>query len=105
MVKYWPEKSVSGFIVWKYLLRRDDTVRPPLPSTEVVLCMSPTCSLKSPAPWTTEGKKMAKKLGLTMQYPEGYLESQQANGKGSSGEEEEEKQVKKRGKKRKSSGE
>lgn len=48
---------------------------------------------------------MAKKLGLTMQYPEGYLESQQANGKGSSGEEEEEKQVKKRGKKRKSSGE
>lgn len=48
---------------------------------------------------------MAKKLGLAMQYPEGYLESQQANGKGSSGEEEEEKQVKKRGKKRKSSGE
>ena len=49
---------------------------------------------------------MVKKLGLTMQYPEGYLESQQANGKsGSSGEEEEEKPVKKRGKKRKSNGE
>ena len=48
---------------------------------------------------------MVKKLGLTMQYPEGYLEAQQANGKSSSGEdEEEEKKTKKRGKKRKSSG-
>ena len=47
---------------------------------------------------------MTKKLGLTMQYPEGYLEARQANGKaGSSGEEEEEN--KKRGKKRKSVGE
>ena len=44
-----------------------------------------------------------KKLGLTMQYPEGYLESQ-ANGKGSSEEEEEDHQSKKRGKKRKSIG-
>ena len=66
-----------------------------------LLCLSST---QSPAPWSGEGKKMAKKLGLTMQYPEGYLEAQQANGRSSSGEEEEEKQVKKRGKKRKSTG-
>lgn len=24
VVKYYPEKGLSGFIVWKYLLRRDD---------------------------------------------------------------------------------
>jgi E3 ubiquitin-protein ligase UHRF1 len=81
VVKYWPEKNASGFIVWKYLLRRDDT---------------------SPAPWTSEGKKMAKKLGLAMQYPEGYLESQQKTS--SCEDEEEEGAVKKRGRKRKSSG-
>ena len=26
VVKYWPQKNKDGFIVWKYLLRRDDTV-------------------------------------------------------------------------------
>ena len=26
VVKYWPQKNRDGFIVWKYLLRRDDTV-------------------------------------------------------------------------------
>ena len=26
VVKYWPEKGKSGFIVWRYLLRRDDEV-------------------------------------------------------------------------------
>ena len=46
---------------------------------------------------------MGKKLGLVMQYPEGYLEAKQ--GKNSSCEEEEEEgPVKKRGKKRKNSG-
>ncbi|GIX75163.1 e3 ubiquitin-protein ligase UHRF1 [Caerostris extrusa] len=54
IVKYWPEKGKSGFLVWRYLLRRDDP---------------------SPAPWTKAGKKRIKELGLTMQYPEGYLES------------------------------
>ncbi|XP_018413106.1 PREDICTED: E3 ubiquitin-protein ligase UHRF1-like isoform X2 [Nanorana parkeri] len=54
VVKYWPEKGKSGFLVWRYLLRRDD---------------------KEPAPWTKEGKEQIKRLGLTMQYPEGYLES------------------------------
>ena len=74
-------------------------------SSTITLSTVCVCS-QSPAPWTSEGKKMAKKLGLSMQYPEGYLESQQTNGKSSSGEEEdEEKQVKKRGKKRKSVGE
>ncbi|XP_075554830.1 E3 ubiquitin-protein ligase UHRF1-like [Dermacentor variabilis] len=64
LVKYWPEKGKSGFLVWRYLLRRDD---------------------KSPAPWTAAGKLAAEKLGLCMQYPEGYLESQDgdANNSGS----------------------
>ena len=26
VVKYWPQKNKDGFIVWKYLLRRDDSV-------------------------------------------------------------------------------
>ncbi|KAK3584575.1 hypothetical protein CHS0354_024623 [Potamilus streckersoni] len=55
IVKYWPEKGKSGFLVWRYLLKRDD----------------PT-----PAPWTTAGKKKIKELGIVMQYPEGYLEAQ-----------------------------
>ncbi|NXX96066.1 UHRF1 ligase, partial [Centropus bengalensis] len=54
VVKYWPEKGKSGFLVWRYLLRRDD---------------------EEPAPWTKEGKDRMKKLGLAMQYPEGYLEA------------------------------
>ena len=45
---------------------------------------------------------MRKKLGLVMQYPEGYLESQQKSS--SCEDEEEERAVKKRGRKRKSSG-
>ncbi|XP_071548103.1 E3 ubiquitin-protein ligase UHRF1-like [Panulirus ornatus] len=55
IVKYWQEKGRSGFKVWRYLLRRDD----------------PT-----PAPWTKEGKKRIKELGLEMQFPDGYLEAQ-----------------------------
>lgn len=43
VVKYWPEKGKSGFIVWRYLLRRDDS---------------------EPAPWTEEGKKRSEKLGM-----------------------------------------
>lgn len=45
VLKYYPEKGESGFIVWRFLLRRDD----------------PT-----PAPWTKEGKKRIESLGLTM---------------------------------------
>lgn len=55
MVKYWPEKGQSGFLVWRYLFRRDDP---------------------SPAPWTKAGKKRAGELGLVMQYPDGYEETQ-----------------------------
>lgn len=43
VVKYYPEKGKSGFIVWRYLLRRDDNV---------------------PAPWTKEGKLRIASLGL-----------------------------------------
>jgi len=55
VVKYWPEKGQSGFIVWRYLLRRDDP---------------------SPAPWTEEGMKRIEEEGFTLNYPEGYLEAQ-----------------------------
>ncbi|GLD49916.1 E3 ubiquitin-protein ligase UHRF1 [Lates japonicus] len=51
VVKYWPAKGKSGFLVWRYLLKRDDD---------------------EPAPWTRDGKERIKKLGLTMQYPAGY---------------------------------
>ncbi|XP_067086192.1 E3 ubiquitin-protein ligase UHRF1 [Osmerus mordax] len=54
VVKYWPEKGKSGFLVWRYMLKRNDD---------------------EPAPWTRDGKERVKKLGLTMQYPEGYLEA------------------------------
>lgn len=55
---------------------------------------------QSPAPWTAEGKKVAKKLALAMQYPEGYLEAIQQSA-ASSGEEE----SKGKGRKRKSNSE
>nr|KAF6297819.1 ubiquitin like with PHD and ring finger domains 1 [Pipistrellus kuhlii] len=54
VVKYWPEKGKSGFLVWRYLLRRDDD---------------------EPGPWTKKGMNRIKQLGLTMQYPEGYIEA------------------------------
>ncbi|KAG8455170.1 hypothetical protein GDO86_001387 [Hymenochirus boettgeri] len=46
VVKYWPEIGKCGFLVWRYLLRRDDV---------------------EPAPWTPEGIERSKKLGLTLQ--------------------------------------
>ncbi|KAM8960053.1 E3 ubiquitin-protein ligase UHRF2 [Pelodytes ibericus] len=54
VVKYWPEIGKCGFLVWRYLLRRDDV---------------------EPAPWTGEGIERSNKLGLTLQFPEGYLEA------------------------------
>ncbi|KAM4810449.1 E3 ubiquitin-protein ligase UHRF2 [Rhinophrynus dorsalis] len=54
VVKYWPEIGKCGFLVWRYLLRRDDV---------------------EPAPWTAEGIERSKKLGLKLQFPEGYLEA------------------------------
>ena len=55
VIKYWPEKGQSGFIVWRYRLKRDD---------------------QSPSPWTEEGKEKILELGLEIKYPEGYLEAQ-----------------------------
>uniref|UniRef100_A0A8C5FZZ2 E3 ubiquitin-protein ligase UHRF n=1 Tax=Gouania willdenowi TaxID=441366 RepID=A0A8C5FZZ2_GOUWI len=46
IVKYWPAEGKSGFLVWRYLLKRDDD---------------------EPAPWTRDGKERIKKLGLTIQ--------------------------------------
>jgi E3 ubiquitin-protein ligase UHRF1 len=60
VVKYYPEKGKSGFIVWRYLLRRDDS---------------------SPAPWTLEGKKLIDLHGLDKpMVPEGYLEASKEEG-------------------------
>ncbi|XP_006868973.1 PREDICTED: E3 ubiquitin-protein ligase UHRF1 [Chrysochloris asiatica] len=68
VVRYWPETGKSGFLVWRYLLRRDD---------------------EEPGPWTKEGKDRIKRLGLTMQYPEGYLEALANKEKENKAEEEE----------------
>uniref|UniRef100_A0A673WK94 E3 ubiquitin-protein ligase UHRF n=1 Tax=Salmo trutta TaxID=8032 RepID=A0A673WK94_SALTR len=46
VVKYWPEIGKCGFLVWRYLLRRDDL---------------------EPAPWTPEGLERIQKLGLAVQ--------------------------------------
>uniref|UniRef100_A0A8C8GDV9 E3 ubiquitin-protein ligase UHRF n=1 Tax=Oncorhynchus tshawytscha TaxID=74940 RepID=A0A8C8GDV9_ONCTS len=48
VVKYWPEIGKCGFLVWRYLLRRDDL---------------------EPAPWTPEGLERIQKLGLAVQQP------------------------------------
>lgn len=46
-MKYWPEISSShGFLVWRYLLRRDDV---------------------EPAPWTSEGIERSRRLCLRLQ--------------------------------------
>ncbi|KAJ1734854.1 hypothetical protein LPJ61_000860 [Coemansia biformis] len=50
IAKYWKEKGVSGFYVWRYLFRRDDP---------------------DPAPWTEEGRARIARLGLTMYDPDG----------------------------------
>ncbi|XP_045458310.1 E3 ubiquitin-protein ligase UHRF1-like [Melitaea cinxia] len=49
VVKYYPEKGLSGYRVWKYLLRRDDP---------------------SPAPWEPGAKQ------FPIVYPDGYLEAE-----------------------------
>uniref|UniRef100_A0A3B3BB23 E3 ubiquitin-protein ligase UHRF n=1 Tax=Oryzias melastigma TaxID=30732 RepID=A0A3B3BB23_ORYME len=46
VVKYWPEIGKCGYLVWRYLLRRDDL---------------------EPAPWTPEGLERIQKLGLVVQ--------------------------------------
>ncbi|OTF71479.1 transcription elongation factor SPT5-like protein, partial [Euroglyphus maynei] len=51
VVSYWPEASINGHQVWRFLLRRDDT---------------------EPAPWTDAGRYRTKKLGLQLQYPPGW---------------------------------
>ena len=91
VVKYWPQKGQAGFIVWRYLFRRDDP---------------------APAPWTSEGKKRIEEGGWgEMQYPENYLEAQAQKLKEKAakleaeGEDKENGKESKRGKKRKSSSE
>ncbi|XP_069674627.1 E3 ubiquitin-protein ligase UHRF1-like [Periplaneta americana] len=63
VVKYYPEKGKSGFVVWRYLLRRDD---------------------ESPAPWTPEGKKLIELHGLDKPLvPDGYIEASKDENTGS----------------------
>ena len=45
-MKFWPEKGRRGFLVWRYLLRRDDAQQ---------------------APWSKEGIKRIKALGLKLE--------------------------------------
>ena len=52
VVKYYKEKGLSGFNVWRYVLRRDD---------------------QAPAPWTKEGVDRKKERGWSVIYPEGYV--------------------------------
>ena len=54
-MKYWPEKGQAGFIVWRFLLRRDD----------------PT-----PPPWTEEGQRRIEEGGWgELKVPENYYEN------------------------------
>lgn len=53
-VKCWPQKGQAGFIVWRYLFRRDDP---------------------NPAPWTEEGKKQMEENGYSCIFPAGYHEN------------------------------
>ncbi|BES92250.1 YDG_SRA [Nesidiocoris tenuis] len=48
VVKYYQAKGESGFLEWRYLMRRDD---------------------ESPAPWTKAGKARIEALGLSMPPP------------------------------------
>ena len=50
-------KGKAGFIIWRYLFRRDD----------------PT-----PAPWTDEGKKLIEENGFTCIFPPGHEENMKA---------------------------
>uniref|UniRef100_A0A1B6CG73 RING-type E3 ubiquitin transferase n=1 Tax=Clastoptera arizonana TaxID=38151 RepID=A0A1B6CG73_9HEMI len=54
LVKYYPQRGKAGFLIWRYMFRRDDP---------------------APAPWTKEGKRRTEALGLEMIYPENYLKS------------------------------
>ncbi|CAG8436414.1 2708_t:CDS:2 [Ambispora gerdemannii] len=49
LVKYWKETGSTGFLVWRFLMRRDDP---------------------EPAPWTKEGKRQIQELGLEMYVPD-----------------------------------
>ncbi|KAJ2629799.1 hypothetical protein H4R22_003101 [Coemansia sp. RSA 1290] len=62
IVKYWKEKGVSGFYVWRYLFRRDDP---------------------EPAPWTEEGKEFISRMGLKMYDPEADADGRASKAKGS----------------------
>lgn len=50
VVKYWREKGTAGFLVCRFLLRRDDD---------------------TPAPWTEEGRELIKSKGLSLKLPDG----------------------------------
>lgn len=53
VVKYWSERNDKNLLVWRFLLRRDDS---------------------TPSPWTKEGRRRIKKIGLQLTNPPGYEE-------------------------------
>ncbi|RKO85294.1 PUA-like domain-containing protein [Blyttiomyces helicus] len=70
VVRYWQEAGATGFKVWRYLMRRDDT---------------------TPAPWTKEGAELIKKKGLKIvEGPNKSKENSEEAAEGAEGEEGEE---------------
>ncbi|KAJ2815058.1 hypothetical protein IWW50_006940, partial [Coemansia erecta] len=63
IVKYWKEKGVSGFYVWRYLFRRDDP---------------------EPAPWTDEGRAFIENHGFVMHDPDADADGRTGKSKGES---------------------
>ena len=60
VVKYWPQKGSAGFLIWRYLFRRDDP---------------------APAPWTEEGMANIEMNGYKCIKPEGHEEAVAAKAK------------------------
>ncbi|XP_060537001.1 E3 ubiquitin-protein ligase UHRF1-like [Cylas formicarius] len=69
VVKYFPVKGKSGYLVWRYLLRRDDP---------------------APAPWESDAKT------FDMIYPPGFLEAQEAKQRAESANQENSKSSKRK---------
>ncbi|CAG8500005.1 11648_t:CDS:1 [Paraglomus brasilianum] len=63
VVKYWPEKGVAGYRVWRFLLRRDDD---------------------EPAPWTEEGQRYIEQLGLQTYVSRGAGDKRKTDADGTS---------------------
>lgn len=68
VVKYYPEKGKSGFLVWRYLLRRDDPSLPPWHKRAKILPVTVIFFFSKCFDVIT--------LFVFIQYPDGYEEAQ-----------------------------